>query len=110
MQMAFRMCSTTSKFAVLLCPMATAIHLKKMNRPRSMPAKWTDPTPINCRSTMRSSTSSDHTARVVREDYRGGLGRDADTGELSFWTNFLNTGGTAARLAQDLSGSAAFQT
>jgi hypothetical protein len=48
-------------------------------------------------------------ALIVREDYQGAFGREADTGGLSFWTSFLSTGGTASQLAQNFAGSAEFQ-
>jgi len=49
-------------------------------------------------------------AATVREDYLAAFGREADAGGLAYWTNLLKTQFTPAQLAQELAGSAEFQS
>jgi len=60
-------------------------------------------------TTSKGVFAHDLNAAIVREDYLAAFGREADMGGLAGWKNFLNGGGTAGQLAQNLSGSAEFQ-
>jgi Domain of unknown function (DUF4214)/Matrixin len=51
----------------------------------------------------------DANATIVREDYLAGLGREPDQVGLAHWDDFLNSGGTPAQLAEDISQSPEFQ-
>jgi hypothetical protein len=59
--------------------------------------------------TSRGMFAYDLQASAVRENYLAALGREADSGGLAFWTNFLKNGATTADLARTLAQSAEFK-
>ena len=58
--------------------------------------------------TAQGLFAHDPNAEIVREDYQGAFGRDADTGGLAYWTGFLKAGGSASALAQVFTASSEF--